>query len=121
MAANPIGFPKTPEGEQKPVQEVDTPTLPHVMQVNSLATTVIAVFAVGAALYFAQLVFVVLLVSLLLAFVLEPVVRLLQKVRVPRSAASLVAVLLFLAGVYGVGNLSYNKAVEFSQELPRYR
>jgi predicted PurR-regulated permease PerM len=91
------------------------------MQVNSLATTVIAVVAVGAALYYAQLVCVVLLISVLLAFVLEPIVRLLQKVRVPRSVAAVIAVALFVAGVYVVGNISYNRAVQFSQELPKYR
>jgi len=109
MSADPLHFPN-PESEQQPppVKEVDAPTLPGVMQVNSLATTVIAVVAVGAALYYAQLVCVILLISVLLAFVLEPLVRLLMKIRVPRTWAALIAVLLFVFGVYMVlhGQLS---------------
>jgi predicted PurR-regulated permease PerM len=91
------------------------------MQVNSLATTVVAVVAVGFALYFAQLVFVVLLVSILLAFVLEPLVRFQQRIRIPRGVASFVSVLIFVVAIYILGNVSYNRAVEFSQELPKYR
>lgn len=120
MAADPIDFPPQNGEENKPKPE-DAPSIPHVIEVNSLATTVIAVVAVGAALYYAQLVCVVLLVSLLLAFVLEPVVRLVMKLRVPRSPAALVAVLMFCAALYGIGNASYNKAVDFSTELPKYR
>ena len=121
MATDPLNFPAGPKGEQPQFREVDAPTLPRVMAVNSLATTVIAIVAVGAALYFMQLVCVVLLVSLLLAFVLEPVVRLLSKLRVPRGLGAMIAVLLFLFGLYWLGNVSYNRAVDFSQELPKYR
>lgn len=119
MAADPINFPP-PDDEQKPRPE-DAPSIPHIIEVNSLATTVIAVVSVGAALYYAQLVCVVVLVALLLAFVLEPIVRGLTKIRAPRSLAALAAVLLFCAALYGIGNASYNKAVEFSKELPKYR
>jgi predicted PurR-regulated permease PerM len=118
MAADPLDFPKDPQSSENAAKPADAP---KVLEVNSLATTITAVVAVGAALYYAQLVCVVLLVSLLLAFVLEPIVRLLMKIRVPRSAGALIAVLLFVAALYGIGNASYNKAVEFSQELPKYR
>jgi len=97
------------------------PAIPETLEVNSIATTVIAVVAVGAALYFAQLVCVVIMVSLLLAFVLEPLARLLMRIRLPRGLASLVAVLMFMAAIGEMGNLSYNKAVDFSQELPKYK
>lgn len=122
MAADPVEInQKVLNNEPLPAPGERAPTLPEVVQVNSLATTVIAVVAIGAALYYAQLVFVVLLVSVLLAFVLEPVVRLLERIRVPRSLAAMLAVGLFACCVYLVGNVSYNKAVDFSQELPRYR
>ena len=122
MAADPVEInQKALNHEPLPAPGERAPTLPEIVQVNSLATTVIAVVAVGVALYFAQLVFVVLLMSMLLAFVLEPGVRVLQRMRVPRGAAAFIVVLLFMGAVYAVGNLSYNKAVEFSQELPKYR
>jgi predicted PurR-regulated permease PerM len=122
MAANQVDLSRaTPGEEHAHVKEVDAPSLPEVMHVNSLATTVIAIVAAGAALYFAQLVCVVLLISVLLAFVLEPIVRTLARVRVPRSLGALIAVVIFMGAVYLVGNISYNKAVDFSQELPRYK
>ncbi|MGZ4815113.1 MAG: AI-2E family transporter [Terriglobales bacterium] len=122
MAADPVEInQKVTKQEPLPAPTERAPTLPETMQVNSLATSVIAVVAVGLALYYAQLVFVVLLMSLLLAFMLEPVARVLQRIRVPRGVAALIAVLLFMAAVYSVGNVSYNKAVDFSQELPKYR
>jgi predicted PurR-regulated permease PerM len=127
MAADPVEINAINEIKQLakdepfPAKSERAPTLPEVMQVNSLATTVIAVVAVGIALYYAQLVFVVLLVSILLAFVLEPLVRFQQRIRIPRGVASFVSVLIFVFAIYILGNVSYNRAVEFSQELPRYR
>ena len=58
--------------------------------------------------------------SLLLAFVLEPIVWHLQRWRVPRAAGSFIALTLLLGGVYGVCHLSYNTAVAFLDDLPKY-
>lgn len=122
MAANPIDINENrPPEEPQPPREERAPTLPESMRVNSAATTVIAIVAIGVALYYAQLVCVVLLVSLLLAFALDPLVRLLQRIRLPRSVAALIAVGIFVGALYTLGNLSYNKVVDFSKELPRYR
>jgi predicted PurR-regulated permease PerM len=59
------------------------------------------------------------LVSILLAFILAPVVDFLGR-RLPRSLASLIAVLLLLALLYGITYASYNQAANFIQVLPRY-
>jgi len=122
MAADPVEITqKVLKQEPLPAPEERARTIPETMQANSLATTVIAVVAMGVALYVAQLVCVVLLVSLLLAFVLEPLVRALMRIRLPRGGAAFTAVLVFVGTLYAIGNVSYNKAVEFSQELPKYR
>jgi predicted PurR-regulated permease PerM len=121
MAANPTeehveeqAPAATPVAEDRPA------TLPEAVRRDSIATTIIASFLVLAGLYYAQLVCVVICVSLLFAFVLEPVVHLQERIRIPRSVGALVAVLLVVAGVYALGNLSYNKLIDFSQELPKY-
>jgi predicted PurR-regulated permease PerM len=122
MAADPVEINQLAKNEEPlPAKSERAPTLPEIMQVNSLATTIIAIVAVGIALYYAQLVFVVLLVSLLLAFVLEPLVRFQQRIRIPREAAALISVAIFVGAIYILANISYNRAVEFSQELPKYR
>jgi len=81
---------------------------------------IIAVGVVLTLCYVAELVLVVMLLSILLAFILAPIVDLLLRLRMPRSLASLFAVLLLLALVYGITYVSYNQAANFLQVLPRY-
>jgi predicted PurR-regulated permease PerM len=81
---------------------------------------VIAVGVVLTLCYVAQFVLVVMLVSILLAFILAPVVEFLMRLRAPRALASLVAVLLLLALVYGICYFSYNQAANFVQVVPKY-
>jgi predicted PurR-regulated permease PerM len=71
-------------------------------------------------LQYAQEIWVVVCVSILLAFVLEPAVRLLEKIRVPRSLGAIIAMLVLFAALYGISAIFYNRAVEFSHDLPRY-
>jgi predicted PurR-regulated permease PerM len=70
--------------------------------------------------YIGELVLVVMLVSILLAFILAPVVDLLIQARLPRGMASFVAVLLLLGLIYGTTYVSYNQASNFLQVLPKY-
>jgi predicted PurR-regulated permease PerM len=58
--------------------------------------------------------------SLLLAFILEPMVWHLQRWRVPRAVGSFLAVTLLLGCVYGVGHFSYNQVIAFLHDLPKY-
>ncbi len=85
-----------------------------------MAEIVIAVLVVLAACYVAKLVLVVVLVAVFLAFILAPLVELLGRVRLPRTLAALVAVLVFMGAVGTVTYFSANKATDFIQELPRY-
>jgi len=82
--------------------------------------TVLSIVAVLAACYFAKLVFVILLISVLLAFILAPVAEILERQRIPRSVSAAIAVLLLMAGLFGASAYSYNKALEFVHELPQY-
>src|SRR5581483_10589662 len=67
-----------------------------------------------------QVVFIVLLVSILLAFILAPIADVLQRLRLPRAIASLVPVLLLLAVIAAVSYGSYNQAATFVENLPQY-
>ena len=81
------------------------------------------VIAGGVLLYFinqAELVLVVLLISILLAFILEPLVEILQAGKLPRGVASFLAVLALFGLVTGISYLSYNQAASFVQDLPKY-
>ena len=135
MAADPTDFPGENEHESVKIaavaaQEAGEPAAPAVGpppavrvadQRSSAAQWIVAIAALLAGLYFAKLVIVIVLISILLAFVLAPLVDLLARVRLPRWAGALVSVFLFCAGIYALANLSYNKAESFLEELPRYR
>jgi predicted PurR-regulated permease PerM len=135
MAANPTEFPSEAEHESTKIAEIasqepggsvtpglDAPSVVRVAdQRSSAAQWIIAITALLAVLYFGKLVFIVIMVSVLLAFILAPLVDLLSRVRIPHWAGALISVLLFCAALYGLANLSYNKAVSFTEQLPKYR
>ena len=51
---------------------------------------------------------------------LEPVVNLLEKIRLPRAAGAFLAVLFMLALMYAGSYFLYGKAMSFVHELPKY-
>jgi predicted PurR-regulated permease PerM len=108
---NPIGITRSASLEAALATEEPNYRLPLAL---------IAIVAVGAALYFAEVVFIVIFVSLLLAFVLEPLTRLFERIRMPRAISSLLAVMVFMAALSAVAYFSYNKAISFAHDLPRY-
>jgi predicted PurR-regulated permease PerM len=86
-------------------------------------TTCLFILAMATGLgvaYLAKMVLVVLLASVLLAFMLAPLVDFGVRFGVPRPLSALLAVLLLLSIVYGITFLSYSKAVDFMQDLPKY-
>ncbi|MFB3815930.1 MAG: AI-2E family transporter [Terriglobales bacterium] len=90
-------------------------------RVQAGGEVIIAIVVVLVSIYYAKLPLVTLLVSILLAFMLAPIVDFLQRLRVPRSIGATLALTLFLAAIGGLFYLSYNRAQAFMQDLPRYR
>jgi predicted PurR-regulated permease PerM len=89
-------------------------------QLQSGAPVIIAVAVVLALCYVAKLVLVVLLVSILVAFMLEPLVMLLERLHLPRALAALISLLVLAAVLFGLSTVFYNNAQDFVQSLPRY-
>lgn len=81
---------------------------------------VLAVIAVLTACYLAKLVCVVLLIAVLIAFILTPLVELLERFRLPRALAAFIAVLLMMGALYGISYYGYSKASDFVHDLPKY-
>ena len=107
--------PQTP-AEQAEQDEI----LRTSIQVGTFAQVIIALGIVLTICYFARLPLIVICVSALLAFILEPLVEMLEKIRVPRSVGAMIALLAFLAVLYGAVYLSYQRAEAFAEELPKY-
>src|SRR3954465_10654735 len=89
-------------------------------KVGSAAATIIATAVVLMICYLAKSVLITVLVSILFAFLLEPIVNLFLRIRIPRPVGALIAMLLAAALLYGMTYAFYSKAVDFSQQLPQY-
>ncbi len=89
-------------------------------QVQSGAQVIIAIAVVLGICYVGKLVLVVLLVSVLIAFMLGPIVEGLERVKVPRPVGAFIAILLVLALVWGGTYFFYSRAVSFAHEFPKY-
>ena len=74
-----------------------------------------------AALYYGQELTVPLVLASLLAFVLAPACRLLQKFRVPRVLAVLVVVLVAFGAIGGLGLVVGRQATSLAASLPQYK
>ncbi len=81
---------------------------------------IIAAAIVFACMYYASSIVITLVCAIFIAFILDPVVKLMEALRIPRWVASLVVVLLMLAAVYGAVYLIYDRAVGFWEDLPRF-
>ncbi len=84
------------------------------------ALTAIGVATVLGLCYWAEMVLSVMMVSVLLAFILAPVVDVLVRTNMPRGLAAMIAVLLLLALIGGLVYFFSNQAVSFFDDLAQY-
>ena len=80
---------------------------------------IIAAAIVIAALYYASSILITLICAVFIAFVLEPPVRLMERLRLPRWVGSLLVVVLTLAVMYVLVYLAYDRVVDFLNTIPR--
>jgi len=93
----------------------------RILHVQSAALVVLATAAVLTLIYVGKLLLVVVLTSILLSFVLAPLVDLMVRFQIPRAVGALIAVLL-LVGVLGAASyVSYSRALDFMHEVPKYK
>jgi len=99
------------------VQDTSTPSIVQIRNTGGILFT----FGVATALlYFGRLFIVTLLLSIFIAFILEPVVNLFIRFRVPRGVASFLVCSLALMILYSGALLTYSQAAGIWEELPSY-
>jgi predicted PurR-regulated permease PerM len=81
---------------------------------------IIAAAIVFAALYFASSIVITLLLAVLIAYFLDPIVCVLDRIHVPRALGALVALLAVSAVFAGLGYLVAVRANQFISDWPRY-
>jgi predicted PurR-regulated permease PerM len=101
-----------------PATELVVPTIRVPVDARSIALTILAVIAVVCALYFAQTFFVSLLLGILIAYTLNPLVVYLERIRIPRAAATVI-VMLGVMSALGFGAYSLRGQVQtIIEQLP---
>jgi predicted PurR-regulated permease PerM len=88
---------------------------------SSAAPNVLIAAIIVAALYFGRDVLLPIALAVLLSFVLAPLVRVLQHVRLPRPAAVAVAVLLCFGAISGIAALMFSQVSQLAERLPAYQ
>jgi predicted PurR-regulated permease PerM len=104
----------------KELREREERKLRAAVRAGAIAQVIVGATVVLVVCYVGKIVLVTLLVSMLIAFMLEPLVSLLERVRVPRPLGAFLAVVLLLAAVYGASYFFYYRALSFAHELPKY-
>jgi len=89
-------------------------------KLQAASLIVLATAAVLTLMYFSKPVLVVTLVSVLLAFILAPIVDACDRAHFPRWFGSGVAILVLLGVSYMAMYFSYNRAISFLDDLPKY-
>ncbi len=109
-----------------PESKLETPpghapmAVPAARSTISTSLGIIATAVVFVCLYYASSVFITLICSIFIAFILEPGVKLMQRIRIPRWLGALVMILATLAVMYLIVYLIYDRALAFARELPQY-
>lgn len=109
------------EGEQVHSAAAPMAAAPRPGRPNRFwAQNLIGIGAILALCYYAEWALTVMLVSVLLAFILAPIVDWLMLIHLPRGVAALIAVLLMLSAGVSTVYFSYNQAADFLHDLPQY-
>jgi predicted PurR-regulated permease PerM len=85
-----------------------------------IARTVLAGAALIALLYFGRNFFITLIISAVFAFILDPAVLLVMKMRVPRALATAIVIGFALLCVYVLGVVAWGQIATIKEDLPTY-
>ncbi|HUO28420.1 MAG TPA: AI-2E family transporter [Bryobacteraceae bacterium] len=96
------------------------PLLAAEREVRNISIPLIALGVVIAILYFGRVFFITSLAAVMLAFILEPFVNLLVRIRLPRSLASFLVCAAALSLLYLIGLGAYTQGSILLEDLPKY-
>jgi predicted PurR-regulated permease PerM len=93
----------------------------RILRLQTSALLILAAAAVLTLIYIGKFVLIVVLVSILMSFVLAPVVDFLTRFQIPRGLGALISVVLLVAALLAASYVSYSRAVDFMYQLPQYK
>jgi predicted PurR-regulated permease PerM len=102
-----------------PVTETPPPAIVRITG-STFSLRVIAAAIILLFCYYAQGVVITLLLSILLAYFLDPAVEFLERLRLPRTVGAMVMVLILIAVLVAVGYALSTRIADFSENWPKY-
>jgi predicted PurR-regulated permease PerM len=100
--------------------EKDTPPSNVRIAGSNFSLRILAAAVILLFFYYAAGVVITMLLSILLAYFLDPAVELLERMHIPRTVGSMIMVLLMLAVLIAVGYGVATKAEDFEANWPKY-
>jgi predicted PurR-regulated permease PerM len=88
---------------------------------SSVLNTLLIMVVIVAILFFAREVLLPVTLAGILSFMLAPLVRMLQNLRLPRALAVITVVLLAFAAIFALGALMAREVTQLAGDLPRYQ
>jgi len=85
-----------------------------------VAISILAAAGGVALLYYGQVFFITIIIAFMIAFLLEPAVRLFMRMRMPRGLASFLVCALWLGCLYFAGLALYTEGIAMLDDLPAY-
>ena len=95
-------------------------TAKAVQDARQMALPIVATGVIIAILYFGRVFFITSMVAVTIAFILEPFVALLVRLRFPRSLAAFVVCSIALAFLYVIGMGALSQLAAMYTDLPKY-
>jgi predicted PurR-regulated permease PerM len=92
----------------------------HRVLISNVSLKLLALALILVFLYLAASVVITLLLSILVAYFLDPVVEFLEKMRMPRTLASMLTVLFLIGVLLAVGYGLYSRTSDFAANWPKY-
>jgi predicted PurR-regulated permease PerM len=96
-----------------------SPSLPYHKSL-SVGSSLIALAALVALLYYGRDFFIALIVSALCAFILDPAVLAVMKLRLPRPAATGIVIGIAFIAVYLLSAMAWSQVLILAEDLPTY-
>jgi len=107
--------------KRKPLATLESPPASLRISATSTSLRILAGAVVLLFFYYAAGVVITVLLSVLLAYFLDPAVELLERMHVPRTMGSLIMVLLLIAVLGAVGYSLWVRSSDFAANWPRSR
>lgn len=90
------------------------------ISISNVSLKLLAVGLILTFLYFAASVVITLLLSILVAYFLDPIVEFLERMRMPRTVGSMITVLFLIGVLLAVGYGLFARTSDFAANWPKY-